>query len=335
MTQTRIQIGATLAGPAFAYVFFYIPLAYLSSKYHPIPIITAIAVAFTLTAVLFATGLIRKLRFNPTVILLGICTAAIIKTTLEAYAIKGSAITILAVLVAMRAGVFIEAPIIDILGRYLHRRTQSRIGIVCGIYCPACKRVSLGSWIALGLSVIAVCSLLFHQAINWYKSSYIYKGPVTESNRIVDLLLIYFLAYAVKLLIMTPIKHGAPITERQIILASDQVYGVAIYLMIAIGEYVLQSNHAIIPLGPLGTWAILPAIAIGICSQLTGVFGGLVLLNPAAHAITVPINRAGGLIAGFIAAVFLREIHRGEIVGLVLLVVAIGILQVKKLQRAL
>ncbi len=57
--------------------------------------------------------------------------------------------------------------------------------------------------------------------------------------------------------------------------------------------------------GFLNIWdtRIWPAvIVIGICSQFTGVFGGLILLDKGENTFSVPVNRSSSIIAGVCAS---------------------------------
>ena len=77
---------------------------------------------------------------------------------------------------------------------------------------------------------------------------------------------------------------------------------------------------------------LLIVVIIGLCSQATGVFGGLVLLDPRENSFAVPVNRAASVLAGLcatlIAAGFIggQPLSSGELVGAVLVVAAIAAL---------
>jgi hypothetical protein len=88
-----------------------------------------------------------------------------------------------------------------------------------------------------------------------------------------------------------------------------------------------------------GTVALL-VLAIGACSQFTGVFGTLVFLDPRENTFSTPVNRAASVLAGVVAAFALfaldagKRPDSGELWGAGLIVVAIGILAAGPLLRA-
>lgn len=63
-------------------------------------------------------------------------------------------------------------------------------------------------------------------------------------------------------------------------------------------------------------------------SQLTGIYGGAVLIGRAEHTATVPLNRAASMLAGLIGSVLLgQHITRGQAAGFALLLLAVLILR--------
>ena len=71
-----------------------------------------------------------------------------------------------------------------------------------------------------------------------------------------------------------------------------------------------------------------------LCSQGTGIFGALVLLDARENTFSVPVNRASSVLAGVVATALFgglmggRALTSGEIVGAVLVVLAILTLSV-------
>jgi len=80
--------------------------------------------------------------------------------------------------------------------------------------------------------------------------------------------------------------------------------------------------------------ALLIGLLIGITSQGTGIFGGLILLDKRENTFCVPVNRASSILAGLIATLALVVLLGGrmpawpELVGAALMVCAIGALTV-------
>jgi hypothetical protein len=79
---------------------------------------------------------------------------------------------------------------------------------------------------------------------------------------------------------------------------------------------------------PTAVWLVLA----GVCSQGTGVFGGLMLLDASETSYCVPLNRASSILGGVVASTALAAIFAvawptpGELIGALILVAAIGVL---------
>ncbi|UJR82681.1 hypothetical protein [Sandaracinus amylolyticus] len=73
-------------------------------------------------------------------------------------------------------------------------------------------------------------------------------------------------------------------------------------------------------------------VVIGLCSQATGIFGALVLLDARENTFSVPVNRASSILAGVLATALLAWLlggatpDRGELIGAALVVLAIVVL---------
>ena len=83
-----------------------------------------------------------------------------------------------------------------------------------------------------------------------------------------------------------------------------------------------------------GLWVLVVALAIfvGLCSQGTGIFGGLILLDKRENTFCVPVNRASSVLAGIVASfglwLFLghKTPSAQELLAALLIVEAIGVL---------
>jgi hypothetical protein len=269
---------------ALYYGLAYVPFAYLSARYRVDGGAVAIAVLAMMCLIWTLRGYWAHVRLTPAAIVSGICTAGIIGTTIAA--LRSGADTVFAVLLLMRGGVLLLAPLADVLTGY-------RI---------APQSVAASVMAATG---VVLCNLHKHGQGATLKPAFL------------AILLLYIACYAVKLPIFSRAKRSPhPIR----FLISEQTVAVALYTLYALGS------------GIKGFTA--PAAGIGACSQLTGIYGGAVLLGRREHTATVPLNRAASMIAGLIATVALgQEVQAGQIVGFALLCGAIAVLQTVSRER--
>jgi hypothetical protein len=80
---------------------------------------------------------------------------------------------------------------------------------------------------------------------------------------------------------------------------------------------------------------VIPALLIGVLSQGTGIFGGLILLDKNENTFCVPVNRASSVLAGIVGSIALGTFFVGyghlstnEILGAGLIITAIGFLSI-------
>lgn len=239
---------------------------------------------------------------GPYTFLSGLCTAAILLTTTLAYTFHGVSVVLMMVL--MRSGVLLLAPIVDLLtGRAVRPR----------------------SWVALGLSGGALAV------------SFESRGALSLSGPAVADLVVYLVAYFVRLRFMSRLaKSPDPdasrryFVEEQIVATPASLVALAVLALVN-GGAVSDSVAAGFDL--LAGDPTLPIlIAIGLLSQGTGVFGGLILLDARETSFCVPVNRASSLVAGVGAAYALHLVWgeappaRGELLAVGLCVVAMVIL---------
>jgi drug/metabolite transporter (DMT)-like permease len=125
------------------------------------------------------------------------------------------------------------------------------------------------------------------------------------------------LCYAIKLPLFSRIKKNPEKTLK--FLTSHQTISVLIFL---IGSYVIFGTPKSIKFGPL---------AVGFFSQLTGLFGSMILLGIEEHAACVPLKSASAMIAGLVAAYLLSSaVTVGQFFGLGFLLSAILILLLRR-----
>ncbi len=200
----------------------------------------------------------------------GLCTSAVIVTTTLAYTFEG--ISIVLMMLFMRGGVLLIAPVVDLMSR---------------------RKVRWFSWIALGLSVAAL--------LVGVRSD----GAGLSTMAMIDLS-VYLAAYFVRLRLMSHFAKSADPTARLRFFVEEQMVATPALVLGLVGMALfgpaaiagpLTKGFLELPLGP----AFLPAVIAGLCSQGTGIFGGLVLLDPRENSWTVPLNRAASVLAGLLA----------------------------------
>jgi drug/metabolite transporter (DMT)-like permease len=158
----------------------------------------------------------------------------------------------------------------------------------------------------------ACASLLSASAIVLMHLHKLNGGAAEMPHELALVLCVYVLCYAVKL----PLFSGPKRAGDAGFLISEQTVAVAVYSL-----YTLTVHGAPRALA-------LPPLAIGMCSQLTGIYGGAVLIGRAEHTATVPLNRAASMLAGLIGSVLLgQHITRGQAAGFALLLLAVLILR--------
>lgn len=229
----------------------------------------------------------------------GLCTAAIIATTTLAYTFEG--VSIVMMMLLMRGGVLVIAPIVDrISGRSVRRE----------------------SWIALVLSLSA---LLVGLADG---DNYV----ITAAAGLV--VAIYLLAYFGRLRLMS---SKAKSSDRQTTLryfVEEQLVATPAVVAVLFGWAAIDggANGALLRAGFSSFWlspALPVALLIGLLSQGTGIFGGLVLLDPRENTFSVPVNRSSSVLAGVSATLLLALVAGGrwpshsEAIGVGLILLAI------------
>lgn len=215
---------------------------------------------------------------GPWTFLSGVATAVILLTTTFAYTIPGASIVLMMVL--MRGGVLVLAPVVDALGG---------------------RRVRWFSWVALAFSGTALVDLLTEVTT-------LALPPVAW----VDIGL-YLAAYFARLRFMTRLAKGSPeanrrfFVEEQLVATPVAVLACAVMalaLPTRLGED-LATGWALVRDGGPWAWVLL----VGVLSQFVGMFGGLVFLDARENSFCVPVNRASSVIAGVLAAGVLAVLY--------------------------
>lgn len=232
----------------------------------------------------------------------GLATAGIIATTTLAYTFDGLSIVFMMLL--MRGGVLVLAPIVDTVSK---------------------RAVQVRSWIALGLSMSALLVTLVDA-----------KGFAITLIAGLDVA-VYLMGYFVRLRFMSKIakthereKSIRYFVEEQMVATPAIVSLLALAAVVGHGESMLAIRRGFLDIWHSG--AVIPVIVVGLLSQGTGVFGGLILLDGRENGFCVPVNRASSVLAGALATLALWAFAGGkpaplsEMVGAALLMAAIVVL---------
>lgn len=232
----------------------------------------------------------------------GLCTAAIIPTTTLAYTFGG--VSIVFMMLLMRGGVLVLAPIVDLVSK---------------------RKVRWFSWVSLALSLSALLAALADGAS--YEITLIAAIDVT----------VYLLAYFVRLRFMSRLaKSDDPeeklryFVEEQMVATPALILTLGIMAIVGRGPLLSQVRWGFVDYWSSGAaWA---GILVGLLSQGTGVFGGLILLDKRENTFCVPVNRASSVLAGIVATLAMSRLAGGkglaasEMVGAALVIGAMTVL---------
>jgi hypothetical protein len=233
----------------------------------------------------------------------GLCTAAILGSTTLAYTFSGS---IVFMMLLMRGGVLVIAPIVD---------------LITG------RKVRWASAAALGLSLLALL-VAFSGG-----------GTVSLSLPATVDLAVYLGAYFIRLRFMSRLaKSDDPKASRRYFVEEQLVASPAVVLLLVLlaswdsGPLMAQVSWGFAEIAASGV--VVAGIIAGICSQGTGLFGGLILLDPRENTFCIPVNRASSVLAGILATGILAGLGYDqappgrEIAGALLVMAAMVVLAV-------
>jgi hypothetical protein len=291
---------------AFGYLAAYVPYAALTkvvtgglvdtggSRVSGIELLPATVMATVVTAFAFLAGTgwwraaVKPGRRVPLptrlTVISGLCASGIIATTTLAYTFDA---TIVFVMLLMRGGVLILAPLIDVL-------TGRRIRW----YSGAALALSIAS---LGTSVIGS------------------SDPRIPLLCVVDIAL-YLGFYFVRLQLMSrKAKSKDPRANLRYFVEEQLVSSPALLALLVacaaagIGGFgeALRAGFTTFFERPGHVWAL--AIVIGVTSQGTGIFGALILLDPRENTFSIPVNRASSVLAGVVASFLVHAGFGGKL----------------------
>lgn len=239
----------------------------------------------------------------------GLCGATILTTTTLAYTISG--VSIVFMMLLLRGGVLAMAPIVDgISGR----------------------KVQWFSWVATGLTMGSLLVTL----IGRDESFTLPLLAVADVSA-------YLLAYFVRLRFMSKLAKSDSVevtrryfVEEQLVSTPAALLGLGLLALIGGGEFDhIRAGFLEFPFHSQAGWAM----AIGVLSQGTGIFGALVLLDKSENSFSVPVNRASSLLAGVVATLSLWALGVGKVldwreaIGAGLVISAIAVLSLPTLLK--
>lgn len=244
---------------------------------------TALATLLTAMSFLAATGwwryavrpVGRRRLPLPTgwTLLSGLCASGIIATTTLAYTFDA---TIVFVMLLMRGGLLILAPMIDALTG---------------------RRIRWYSVAALGLSMASLATSVIGSA-----------DPRIPLLCMVDIAL-YLGFYFVRLQIMSrKAKSADPDANLRYFVQEQLVSSPALVLLLGAWAATGAGDFgAALQAGFTTFWSRPPevvglALLVGVLSQGTGIFGGLILLDRRENTFSIPVNRASSVLAGVVGS---------------------------------
>jgi hypothetical protein len=208
-------------------------------------------------------------------LLSGLCSAGIIVTTTLAYTFSGISLVLVGLL--MRGGVLVIAPIVDrITGRH----------------------VRWFSWVALALSMMSLLAA-------FVSSRGDARMPVVAAIDIA----FYLGCYFSRLTLMSRQAKADDDTnlryfvEEQLVAAPALLVALVIATLLVGGESGQALAAGFTTFFDRPVWLL--GLAVGVMSQGTGIFGGLIFLNHRENTFCVPVNRASSVLAVIVASVVL------------------------------
>ena len=232
----------------------------------------------------------------------GLCTAAIVATTTLAYTFDG--VSIVFMMLLMRGGVLVIAPMIDLLTG---------------------RKVRWFSGLALALSLLALLVAFAERG-----------GFAITIVAAVDVA-IYLASYFVRLRFMSRLAKSGDADATRRYFVEEQLVGTPAVLVFLAAVALLGGDSGFASEVRAGfttffsqPWTVVLATAmVGLLSQGTGLFGGLILLDSREHTFCVPVNRSSSVLAGLVASFALYFLldqappAQGELWGAALVLAAI------------
>jgi len=224
----------------------------------------------------------------------GLLTAGIVATTTLAYTFKG--VSIVFIMLLMRGGVLIIAPMVDALSG---------------------RKTRWFSWVGLALSLAALVVAFSEDS-----------GYDITLACAVDVV-VYLFCYFVRLRFMSRFAKSDAENANVRYFVEEQIVAtpatLIILVVVAFVGPLLASDgsgfHALATGVRAGFTDIFSSSAwpyvifIGVCSQFTGIFGGLILLDKRENTYCVPVNRSSSILAGVVASFALFALFEAQGAG--------------------
>lgn len=234
----------------------------------------------------------------------GLCTAAILTTTTLAYTFTG--VSILLMMLCMRGGVLIIAPLVDLA---TGRRTRRAGWVSLALALVALGVATGGDDAEGGLSALALANL----------------G-------------VYLGAYFIRLQLMSRLAKSSDRDNTLAYFVEEQLVTTPATLLV-LGAIALFFSGGLADDLRVGFTGLAPTIAfatlaVGALSQGTGIFGTLVFLDPRENTYAVLVNRSASIIAGVVASYGLWAVFGldappiTQLLGAALMIGAIAVLAV-------
>jgi drug/metabolite transporter (DMT)-like permease len=239
----------------------------------------------------------------------GLATAMIIITTMYSYTFEG--VSIVFVMLLMRGGVLILAPVVDSLrGRESHWY----------------------SWAGLGLSFLALIV------------AFLEKGASALPLLLVIDIALYVASYFVRLNLMTVYAKSDSVDDRYQYFAEEAMTSAIVSFLVLVllaffgwGTFPtqLKAGFSFSTLGPYLPWILLN----GLASLGVGVFGSMILLDQSENTYTIPVNRSSSILAGVVASgilfvLFEKTLSAYKLAGAFIIIAAILVLSLPKLFKS-
>lgn len=212
----------------------------------------------------------------------GLCTALIVITTTLAYTFEG--VSIVLVMLLMRGGLLVLAPLVDLLsGR--RSRWFSWVGLLLSL-----AALFVAFWEKRGFDITILCTI--------------------------DII-VYLTSYFVRLRFMSKLAKSEDDNIAKKYFVEEQIVATPAVFIFLFSLYCMSSlstSNPILDAVSFGFSDIFSTnvwpyvIFIGFCSQLTGVFGGLVLLDKSENTYSIPVNRCSSILAGVLASFLLAAL---------------------------
>lgn len=238
----------------------------------------------------------------------GVATSAVIATTTLAYTFEG--VSIVFVMLLMRGGVLILAPIVD---------------------ATSGRKVQWFSWAGLALSMAALIVAFAEEG-----------GYDITLLCAIDVA-VYLAAYFVRLRFMSRLAKSESGDQNKRFFVEEQMVATSV-LIVGLALVAVFGGPGAIPealrVGFVDIWSspvLISVLIVGVLSQGTGIFGGLILLDKRENTYCVPVNRSSSILSGVLAS-FGLSLFLGmsapsgfELAGAGLVLAAIAVLTVPPL----